>query len=152
MEGGWAREGGDKAWAGLVRGEGEDPFKSGGSGGRGGLSGPCDGDGCWDEEGLPSLAPPLAEGRGFSVPHRPFTHGASSTAPRTTPAAPLLTGDWERSEGGSGPRGAGVALIGEGRELRLGLRGARPDGAWEKTTTHWPTWGEGSEETPPRMN
>lgn len=86
-------EGGDAAWAGLVRGEGEDPFNNGGSGGRGGLSGPCEGDGCWDEEGLPSLALPLAEGRGLSVPHRPFTHGASSTAPRTTPAAPLRTGD-----------------------------------------------------------
>lgn len=29
--------------------------------------------------------------------------------------------------------------MGEGRELRLGLSGARPDGACEKTTTHWPT-------------
>ena len=32
-----------------------------------------------------------------------------------------------------------MALMGEGRELRLGLSGARPDGACEKTTTHWPT-------------
>lgn len=128
------------AWAGLVRGDGELPFRRGGSAGRGGLSGPWEGDGCWDDDGLPSLALPLAEGRGLSVPHRPLTHGASSTAPRTTPAAPLRTGDWERREGGSGPRGAGVALMGEGRELRLGLRGARPEGAWEKTTTHWPTF------------
>lgn len=76
------------------------------------------------------------------MPQRPFTQGASSTEPSTTPAAPLplRTGDWERRDGGSGPSGAGVALMGEGRELRLGLRGARPDGAWENTTTHWPTW------------
>lgn len=32
-----------------------------------------------------------------------------------------------------------MALMGEGRELRLGLSGVRPDGACEKTTTHWPT-------------
>lgn len=31
------------AWEGLVRGEGEEPFSSGG---RGGLSGACNGDGC----------------------------------------------------------------------------------------------------------
>lgn len=115
-------------------------MSSGGSGGSGGLSGPCEGDGCCcgdDDDGLASRAPPRADGRGRSVPQRPFTHGASSTAPRTTPAAaPLRTGDWERSDGGSGPRGAGVALMGEGRELRLGLSGARPEGAWEKTTTH----------------
>lgn len=137
--GGRGREEGDASCAGLVLGEGEDPFNNVASGGRGGLSGPCEGDGCWGEDGLPSLALPLADGRGLSVPHRPFTQGASSTAPSTTPAAPLRTGDWERREGGSAPREAGVALIGEGRELRLGLSGARPDGACEKTTTHWPT-------------
>lgn len=113
-----------------MRGEGDEPFSSGG---RGGLSGACNGDGCWEEdeeEGLPSLTPP--RGRGRRVPQRPLTQGASSAEPRTRAAAPLLplrTGDCERREGGSGPRGAGVALIGEGRELRLGLRGARPEGA-----------------------
>lgn len=111
------------------------------SGGMGGLSGPCRGEGCCrggdeEEDGLPSRAPDRGEGRGRSVPQRPFTHGASSTEPSTTPAAPPRTGDWERSDGGSGPSGAGVALMGEGREFRLGLRGARPEGAWEKTTTH----------------
>jgi len=123
------------AWPGLVRAE-EDPFSNGG---RGGLSGTWDGEACWEEDGLPSLAPPLAEGRGLRVPQRPFTQGASSMAPRTRPAAPLRTGEWERREGGSVPRGAGEALMGEGRELRLGLRGARPVGAWEKTTTQRPT-------------
>ena len=113
--------------------------KHGGGEGRGGLSGPCDGEGCWEEDGLPSLVLPRPEGRGLRVPQRPLTQGASSMVPRTRPAAPLRTGEWERREGGSLPRGPGVALMGEGRELRLGLRGARPDGAWEKTTTHWPT-------------
>lgn len=102
------------------------------SGGMGGLSGPWEGEGCCcgeEEEGLPSRAPERGEGRGRRVPQRPLTQGASSAAPSTTPAAPLRTGDWERSDGGSGPSGAGVALMGEGREFRLGLRGARPEGA-----------------------
>lgn len=30
--------------------------------------------------------------------------------------------------------------MGDGREFRLGLSGARPLGAWLKTTTHCPTW------------
>lgn len=51
----------------------------------------------------------------------------------------LRTGDCERMEGGSGARGGELALMGDGREFRLGLRGAWPEGAWEKTTTHWPT-------------
>lgn len=113
-----------------MRGEGEEPLSSGGMGG---LSGPWEGEGCCcgdeEEEGLPSRAPERGDGRGRSVPQRPLTQGASSAAPSTTPAAPLRTGDWERSDGGSGPRGAGVALMGEGREFRLGLRGARPEGA-----------------------
>lgn len=79
--------------------EGEEPLSSGG------LSGPREGEA-------------RADARGRRVPHRPFTQGASSTAART--------GDWERR---SGPRGAGIELMGEGREFRLGLRGARPDGA-----------------------
>ena len=39
----------------------------------------------------------------------------------------------------SGTRAGGVALIGDGREFKLGLRGALPLGAWLKTTTHCPT-------------
>lgn len=115
------RVGGDAAWTGLVRGDGDEPLSSGG------LSGPREGDCCCDDDGLPSRA--RADALGRKVPQRPFTQGASSTAPSTTPAAPLRTGDCERREGGSGPRGAGVELMGDGRELRLGLRGARPDGA-----------------------
>lgn len=102
------RVGGDAAWTGLVRGEGDEPLSSGG------LSGPREGDDA------------RADALGRRVPQRPFTQGASSS---TTPAAPPRTGDCERREGGSGPRGAGVELMGEGREFRLGLRGARPDGA-----------------------
>lgn len=68
--------------------------------------------------------------RGLRVPQRPFTQGASSGA---------LTGECERYSRGSGARPGGVALIGDGREFKLGLRGARPLGAWLKTTTHWPT-------------
>ena len=68
---------------------------------------------------------------GLSVPQRPLTQGASSI---------LLTGDWERYSRGSGTRAGGLALIGDGREFKLGLSGARPLGAWLKTTTHCPTW------------
>lgn len=68
---------------------------------------------------------------GLSVPQRPLTQGASSI---------LLTGDCERYSRVSGTRAGGVALIGDGREFKLGLSGARPLGAWLKTTTHCPTW------------
>ena len=68
---------------------------------------------------------------GLSVPQRPLTQGASSM---------LLTGDCERYSRVSGTRAGGVALIGDGREFKLGLSGARPLGAWLKTTTHCPTW------------
>lgn len=67
---------------------------------------------------------------GLRVPQRPLTHGASSV---------VLTGDWERYSRVSGTRAGGVALMGEGREFRLGLSGALPLGAWLKTTTHCPT-------------
>ena len=52
----------------------------------------------------------------------------------------LLTGDCERYSRVSGTRAGGVALIGDGREFKLGLSGALPLGAWLKTTTHCPTW------------
>lgn len=67
---------------------------------------------------------------GLNVPQRPFTHGTSSV---------LRTGDWERCSLISAPRAGGVALMGDGRECKLGLRGALPLGAWLKTTTHCPT-------------
>lgn len=67
---------------------------------------------------------------GRRVPQRPLTQGASSV---------FLTGDWERYSRVSGTRAGGVALMGEGREFRLGLSGALPLGAWLKTTTHCPT-------------
>lgn len=87
---------------------------------------------------LPSREPDGVCLRGRRVPQRPLTQGASSM---------FLTGDWERNSRVSGTRAGGVALMGDGRELRLGLSGALPLGAWLKTTTHCPTCGESGEQT-----